>query len=144
MEWNDMRDGKVIVLQQKCRKNYFDENYKISSSAMTWRIIGSKFYSKKDENDKNNDLGENLLKLDDRIHVAQQKWLFEWTWLELLLNGMRWNTRGLGTHGNHDNVMLKVLDTANPTICYYMIRRVLHWLKWRTKVMYCNYRLNEN
>ena len=27
---------------------------------------------------------------------------------------MRGNTRWQGTHGNNDNVMLKVLDTANP------------------------------
>ena len=39
-----------------------------------------------------------------------------------LLSGMSSNTRGLGTHGHKDNVMLKVLDTANPSICYYKIR----------------------
>ena len=34
--------------------------------------------------------------------------------------------RGLGTDRNNDRVMLKVLDTTNPTICYYKIRQVLH------------------
>ena len=32
---------------------------------------------------------------------------------KLLLSGMTSNTGGLGAHGNNDNVMPKVLDTAN-------------------------------
>ena len=34
---------------------------------------------------------------------------------------MTWNTRGLGTHGNNDNVMLRVLDTAKPRINFVSI-----------------------
>ena len=30
--------------------------------------------------------------------------------------------RARTSHGHNDNVMLKVLDTANPSICYYKIR----------------------
>lgn len=30
--------------------------------------------------------------------------------------------RGLETHGNHDNVMLKVLNTGNPRICLAPIK----------------------
>ena len=35
--------------------------------------------------------------------------------------------RGLETHGNNDNVMLKALDTANPRFRFYKIRQQIHY-----------------
>ena len=70
-----MRDVKVLVLQQKRQKERFRRELQkiVECNDMKDNREGSKLYSKKDENDKNNDLGENLLKLDDRIQVAQQR-----------------------------------------------------------------------
>ena len=114
MRWRMVR---CKFYSENVENNNFDEDYKKLSSAMTWRIIGSKFYSKKDENDKNNDSGENLLSwMAGSRHLNGDDYLNEHG-KKLLFTGMTWNTRGLGTYGNNDNVMLKVLDTANPTIC---------------------------
>ena len=35
--------------------------------------------------------------------------------------------RGLETHGNNDNMMLKALDTANPRFRFYKIRQQTHY-----------------
>ena len=61
MEWNDMRDGKVLVLQQKRQKERFWWKLQKMVECNDMKDNREQVLQQKDENDENNDLGENLL-----------------------------------------------------------------------------------
>ena len=61
MQWNEMKDGRVQILQRKRRKERFWQKLQEMVECNDMKDNREQVLRKKDENDENNNLGENLV-----------------------------------------------------------------------------------